>query len=122
EILNKRRRDWNALPGRRIRLLNAAYEWLLHRPELEPVLQKVCESWRSQAAELPTDSEDRVILLRWACNFDRSMWKEVDLGNGQKAWQNQRPEALRNRSEEQKLSRQQSLLMLPHQCMDILEK
>jgi|GEM_PF-1239806 len=122
QILNRLRREWNELPGRRTSLTEACYEWLLARPEFSSLFDEVVANWRRDAEQLPAGSEERLVLLRWACDFDRSMWKEVTLPDGRKVWQNDRPEELRDRAAEQELNRRQTLLSLPMQCADLLNR
>lgn len=121
-IINKLRNEWNQVPGRRTSLREACYQWLIERPEFSSLFADVAAAWYQEAEALPTESEDRRVLLRWACGFDRSMWKQVILPNGQTAWQNDRPEELRDRAAEQALARRQTLLTLPMQCAERLQK
>lgn len=121
-MLNRLRREWNAVEGRRTGLRDACHEWLLARPEFTSLFNEVAATWRRDAEQLPNESEDRRVLLRWACGFDRSMWQEVTLPDGQEVWQNQVPEELRDRAAEQELNRQQTVLFLPMQCAELLQK
>jgi hypothetical protein len=118
--MNNLRREWNQLPGRRKSLQDSCLEWLLSRTEFEPILGQVAASWRKQAETFPEGSEDRIPLLRWAADFDRSSWKETTLADGRKAWHNERPKELRDEDGEKDLMRRQSLLMMPHKCSELL--
>jgi hypothetical protein len=122
EVVNKLRREWNALPGRRISLLDQCCEWLLTNADLAAVLEEVCHEWRRLAEQLPDGSEERLILLRWASNFDRSLWNEVTLPNGQRAWRQERPPELRDVEAEQQFGQRQMLFGLPMQCEEAIEK
>ena len=121
-VINKLRSEWNQVPGRRTGLREACYQWLVERPEFSSLFAEVAAAWRQEADNLPAESEDRRVLLRWACGFDRSMWKQVVLPNGQTGWQNERPEELRDHTAEQALARRQILLALPMQCTELLQK
>lgn len=122
EFMNNLRREWETLPGRKTSLLDACCQWLLTWPELRAVLTEVSTAWRSAAGKLPNGSQDAIELLRWASNFDFSCWKEVTLPDGQKGWQHQGPEELRDMEAEQAQGRQRALLMLPYQCSEMLDK
>jgi hypothetical protein len=75
DLVNQQRREWNAPRERRQWLLDLCREWLLTRPEFEPVLAEVNATWRRQAEEMSAASETRLTLLRWAHSLDRSAWK-----------------------------------------------
>ena len=121
-IINEWRHEWNLLPGRKTWLLNECCEWYLTKPEFGAVLEEVSAAWRKRAEEYPAGSEDRLILLRWASNFDRSVWKESLTPDGKKVWTQQRPSELRNLEMEKEQARRQTLMALPMRCQDALEK
>jgi len=122
EFMNNLRREWETLPGRKTGLLDACCEWLLTRPDPQPVLAEVASYWRDIADKLPEEAGEKIALRRWASNFDLSLWKEVTLPDGRKAWQNVRPEELRDVEGEQAHARHQALLTLPFQCSEMLDK
>jgi hypothetical protein len=122
EFINSLRRAWESLPGRKTGLLEICCEWLLTRRDLQPVLSEVASAWRNAADTLPEESDEKVVLRRWAANFDLSMWKEVTLADGRKAWQHERPEALRDIEAEEAHARHQALFSLPFQCSELLDK
>jgi hypothetical protein len=122
KVVNNLRRDWDQLPGRKRWLKDACCEWLLTKPELEIVMGEVSAAWRQEAQKFPDGSDDRTMILRWAADFDRSLWKEVTLPDGQQVWQNTRPEELRDVKSEQAHIQRQKLLTLPFQCSDVLSK
>lgn len=115
------RHEWNQLPGRRTPLLDMCCQWFLQNTELAPIFEEVCANWRQKAAEFPTDSEDRVVWLRWASNFDRSMWKETVTPDGREAWSLERPLELRDIEAEKAFARRQSAMNLPMQCKALLD-
>ena len=94
--INDLRSEWHKLPGRRTWLKDMCCEWLVKKPELATVLDEVSIAWRKEAESCPEGSDDRVTLLRWASDFDRSFWKEIALPDGRKYWQNERPAELRD--------------------------
>jgi hypothetical protein len=122
ESIRKLRHEWNNLPGRKTNLLDACCQWLLTKPEFVPILAEVSAVWRQEAEGYPADSEDRLSLLRWASDFDRSTWKEVTLSNGQKVWHQDRPQELRNQAQELEADLSYTLLTLPMRCQERLEK
>jgi hypothetical protein len=122
ESIRKLRHEWNNLPGRKTNLLDAGCQWLLTKPEFVPILAEVSVAWRQEADKYPADSEDRLSLLRWASDFDRSTWKIVTLPNGQKAWHQDRPQELRNQAQEREADLNYTLLALPMRCQERLEK
>lgn len=122
KIVNNLRREWEQLPGRRTLLKDICCEWLLTRPEIAAILQAVCRTWRESAEKLPKNSEKRIVLLRWAANFDRSLWKEITLSDGRKGWTCERPEILRDIKGEEAQYRKEMLLILPFQCSELLRK
>jgi transcriptional regulator with XRE-family HTH domain len=121
EFINNLRREWELLPGRKTGLLDACCEWLLTRSDLQPVLAEVADCWRDIANKLPEEAEEKIVLRRWASNFDLSMWKEITLSDGSKAWQNERPDELRDAEGEQAHARHQALITLPFQCSEMLD-
>jgi hypothetical protein len=121
-VINDLTRKWNQLPGRRTHLKEACCAWLLGKPRLEAVLGEVSNAWRREAEKLPPDSEERLAALRWAADFDRSLWKEVTSPDGRKGWMCQRPPELQDIEEEERIRRIQHLIALPHQCSDFLEQ
>lgn len=122
EFINNLRREWESLPGRKTGLLDACCQWLLTRPDLQPVLAEVANYWRDIADKLPEGDGDKLVFRRWASDFDLSTWKEVTLADGRKAWQHERPEELRDIEAEQAHARHQALLTLPFQCSEMLDK
>ena len=122
EFINNLRREWETLPGRKTGLLDACCEWLLTRPDLQPVLAEVATYWRDIADKLPEEDGEKIVLRRWASDFDLSMWKEVTFADGRKAWQHERPEELRDIEAEQAHARHQAFLTLPFQCSEMLDK
>jgi hypothetical protein len=122
KVGNDLRRKWSQLSGRKIHLKDLGVQWLLMKPEFAPVFAEVAAQWRDEAGKLPADSEDRLILLRWASDFDRATWKEVTLPDGRVGWQNDRPAELRDVAGEQEGVRRLSLITLPIKCADWLAK
>lgn len=116
KVVTDHRKKWSQLPGRRVHLKDSAVRWLLMKPELAPVLGEVATQWRAEAEKLPSGSEDRLVLLRWASDFERTTYKEVTLPDGQKGWQNERPEELRDIAGEKESARLLDLLTIPTQC------
>jgi|CZKV01.1.fsa_nt_gi energy-coupling factor transporter ATP-binding protein EcfA2 len=82
KIINNLRREWSQLPGRKTTLKNICFEWLVANPAFAEALKEVSTAWRQNAEKFPEGSEDRIVLLRWAADFDRSLWKEVTLPDG----------------------------------------
>lgn len=122
EQIKKMRREWNELPGRKTPLLDFCCDLFLKRPEFDSALQEVSADWRQKATEFPADSEDQIVLLRWASNFDHSVWKEVTLPDGTKAWRQQRPAELRDPAAERAFAQRQTMMTLPIRCADLLTK
>lgn len=122
KVINDLRHKWNQLPGRRVHLKDACVRWLLSKSEFAPVFAEISARWRADAYKLPADSGDRLILLRWASDFDRATWKEVTLPDGREVWQNDRPAELRDVSGEQEGARRLSLLTIPMECANLLAK
>lgn len=122
KIVNQLRQQWSKLPGRKTQLKELCLEWMLTKPEFEPVFNDVAMAWRNEADNLPKDSEEQIALLRWASDFDRSTWKPTTFSDGRKGWTCERPAKLQNDEEEQKIRRIQSLIALPHQCSDWLDR
>ena len=122
ELINKLRSEWNQLPGRKKWLKEACCDWLMKKPELEKVLAEVSAVWHEEAGAFPEGSDARLMLLRWAADFDRSLRKGVTLPDGTKGWMYERPAELRDEETEQSQSLRNALLMLPMQCNDLLEK
>jgi hypothetical protein len=120
-VLKKLRQEWNNLPGRSTWLLNRCCEWFLKMPEFGPVLEEVGASWKKQAMELPAGSEERLILLRWASNFDRATWKLRAAPGGGEFWVQERPEELRDLKGEKANAERQWLLTLPFNCEEKLK-
>ena len=121
-IVNNLRREWNQLPGRNEWLKDECPQWLIDKPEFAAVMGEVSTAWRKDAEGFPERSDTRLQLLRWAADFDPLLWKEITLPDGRKAWQNQRPEELQDAQGEQNIRLRQALIMLPHQCAELLEK
>ncbi len=122
EFMNNLRREWDNLPGRRTGLLELTQSWFVTREFFQPLLNEVSLYWRNKAAFLPENSEDRLPLLRWAAAFDLSNYKKIILRDGTIGWQYQQPEEIRDDHAAADQMRQQALLMLPHQCSNMLEK
>lgn len=122
EFVNNLRKEWNNLPGRRRGLLEFASEWFVTRPEFQPVLSKVATAWREKAEALSDDSDERLPLLRWAATFDMANWKGITLPNGAEGWQYEQPEKLRDIQGASAQNLKQSLLTLPYQCADLIDK
>ncbi|HWQ91641.1 MAG TPA: hypothetical protein VN673_08215, partial [Clostridia bacterium] len=120
--VNNLRREWNQLPGRKKWLKDECLQLLIDKPEFAAVIGEVSAAWRKDAEGLPEGSDARVQLLRWAADFDPVLWKEITLPDGRKAWQNQRPKELQDEQGEQNIRLRQALIMLPHQCAELLEK
>lgn len=121
-FMNNLRREWDNLPGRRTGLLALAQAWFVTRGEFQPLLNEVALVWRTKAAALPENSEDRLPLMRWAASFDLANYKEVTLQDGSRGWQYEQPEEIRDGEAASDQMRRQALLMLPHQCSEVLEK
>jgi len=122
EYINKLRAEWAQLPGRKKQLKNACCEWLMTKPELEAVFAEISATWQQKANALPEGSGERLPLLRWAADFNRSLYKEVTLPDGRKGWQQERPIELRDEEGEQTLLLRQTLINLPYTCTELLEK
>lgn len=120
KLMNKLRSEWNQLPGRKTMLKDACREWLVTKPEWPQVLGEVSTEWRKQAQELAEGSEAKIILLRWAADFDRSLYKEVTLPDGRKGWQCERPPELNDAAGEELIRQRHALLSLPFQCSKLL--
>src|SRR5438552_8951193 len=98
QFLNDLRRQWEQLPGRKTPLLHAACGWFIEQGELQPVLQQVGAAWKKKANSL--FDEERLALLRWAANFEKSNWQKT-VHKGQERWQRVLPEELRDEKAEQ---------------------
>lgn len=122
KTVNQFRQQWSNLPGRKTALKELCFEWLLTQPEFAAVFGEVAKVWRTEAAQLPEGSEDRLVLLRWASDFDRSLWKETTFPDGRPGWICDRPPELQNDEEAQRARRVQSLITLPHECSDCLDR
>ncbi|MDB6121417.1 MAG: hypothetical protein JWQ71_410 [Pedosphaera sp.] len=116
------RHEWNELPGRKTPLKEACHEWLLEKAELQVVLGEVSNVWRQEAEKLPAKSDEKLTILRWAADFDRSFWKEFTSPDGKKIWRCERPPELEDTKGGERLHQMQRLITLPHQCSDCLEK
>ncbi len=119
EFINNIRRQWEELPGRKTSLLDAACRWFIKGGDLQPVLEQVSATWTEKANSL--SGEKRLVLLRWAANFKISNWQKT-VRDGQEFWERVLPEELRDEKAEQAHVQRQSLLALPYQCSDLLEK
>lgn len=122
KLVREERRKWNSLPGRKTRLLDDCVAWYLERPEFGLPLEEVAAIWREKAKSFANGSEDRLILLRWASNFNRSVWNQVTTPDGKKHWVLNRPAELRDTDAEKEQMRQSTLLTLPMQCAEALSK
>jgi hypothetical protein len=122
KMINKLQREWSQLPGRKTALKDICLEWLLTKPELADALKEVSTAWRQDAEKLPEGSEDKIVLLRWAADFDRSLWKEVTLPDGREGWSCERPAELQDEKAAERQGRIQHLMTLPYQCSDWLEQ
>lgn len=119
KFINDLRRDWEQLPGRKTSLLDAACGWFIQGDELQSTLEEVGTSWREKAKSL--SGENRLGLLRWAANFDKSNWQKKTQDD-QELWERILPTELRDEKAEQAHVQRQSQLALPYQCSDLLEK
>ena len=122
EFMNNIRREWDNLPGRQTSLLELAQQWFVTREEFRPLLSEVANAWRNIAAGLPDNSEEKLPLIRWAATFDLSNYKNISFKDGSTGWQYEQPKEIRDEHAEAAHLRHQALLMLPHQCSDMLEK
>ena len=120
KYMNKLRSEWNHLPGRKTMLKDACREWLVTKPEWPQVLGEVSTEWRKQAQAMDDGSEAQIVALRWAADFDRSLYKEVTLPDGRKGWQCERPPELNDVAGEELIRYRQALLSFPFQCSKIL--
>jgi hypothetical protein len=121
-VVNELRLEWSKLPGRRRHLKDLCCEWLVTRHDIETILAEVCATWREQAEQLPPDeSEERVQILRWASDFDKSTWRQVTLPDGQIGWQIERPQELQDQRALQEAQLTQELMLVPHQCIKLIE-
>ncbi len=122
KIIENLRRDWNQLPGRRTHLKECCHSWLLEDPELQVVFEEISKAWRKEAGDLPPESEQRLIALRMAADFERSRWKEITLPDGRRGWTCERPTELDDAREAERIGRIQHLIMLPYKCSDWLDQ
>src|SRR5205085_7449808 len=67
------------------------------------------------------ESEERLILLRWASNFDRTTWKLRTAPDGTEFWAQERPEELRDLKAESANAERQWLMGLPFNCAEKLK-
>jgi hypothetical protein len=122
KIVNQLRQQWSRLTGRKTQLKDLCLEWLLTKPEFAPVFSEVVTAWRNEANKFPDGSEEQIVLLRWASDFDRSTWKPTIFPDGQKGWTCERPATLQNDEEAQRILRIQKLITLPQQCSTWLDQ
>jgi hypothetical protein len=122
KVIKEMRREWNSLPGRKTSLLDDCCEWYLTKPEFGPVMEEVSAIWRERAKGCVAGSEEQLILLRWASNFDRAFWKETVAADGRTIWKPERPTELRDLNAEKEQSRRQWLMNMPMRCNDALTK
>jgi hypothetical protein len=119
QFINNLRREWEQLPGRKTSLLDAVCGWFIEGGDLQPILEQVGAAWTAKASSLP--EENRLVLLRWAANFEKSNWQKT-IRRGQEFWERVLPQELRDEKAEQAHVQRQSLLAMPYQCSDLLEK
>ena len=122
EWIAKARHEWNNLPNRKENLTDICCKLLLEGDGISTVLSQVSENWKRQSNELPDDHEDKLPLLRWASNFDLNTWKERELTNGTKVWEQERPDDIRDLKLEEDQLWKQNLFAIPHRCQELLAK
>lgn len=113
---------WNSRTSRKNTISNLCQRWLLEDEDFEKILGEVSECWRNKSNEHEEGSENWLIWQRWACNFDRSLWKRTIDDQGREFWINKRPEELNDHREMEAQSIKQELLTLPYHCQEFLDE
>ncbi|MEC5129020.1 hypothetical protein VSU19_19825 [Verrucomicrobiales bacterium BCK34] len=121
-VERKMREEWNNLPERKERLLDLCMRLFLAGHEVTATLIEVREAWEHQADSMPDEEEEKLVLRRWASNFDLKNWREFELSSGEKGWQQERPDEIRDLDAEDEHLWHQNVMMVPFQCEKLLKE
>ena len=108
--------------GRKKWLRDACLEWMLTKPEFEPVFMEISSDLNAQAEELPEDSNERGILVRRSLEFNPMLWDQKELEGGQVELFNEKLSELDDGVVKSNNNLKLELLSIPYQCSDLLQK
>ncbi len=121
EFIFNIKREWENLPGRKVWLRDACWEWMLTKPDFSKAFEEISVTWNREAEALPDGSEERENLERWAVQFDPKLWERIEREDGSIEFYNERLIDFQDPNAEKDLGVKQALLTLPSQCADILK-
>lgn len=121
EFVFNAKRDWENLPGRKIWLRDACWEWMLTKTDFSNAFEDISAAWNLEARALPEGSQDRKEVERWAVMFDPKLWERTEREDGNIEFYNERLVDFQDPNAEKDLGVKQALLTLPYQCAEILK-